>query len=300
MADQIAMAVLECVRRGLPGIAGSAVLAALLCACGDAPPTVGEVLTEACGDARGVLGVAPTPVDADAEAAFMQVSREATQTVADVAADVAGRGDDRTIADLAWQLYRFPTATRADEVLGVAHEAQAAIVRIDGLAQTLQVRECGAATWRPADWRAIADRHAERPNDITFRQKLDRLCAETFPDPLLLADGIPLLNALVADTPARDGSPDEVKSRLIPRLNSVTTGPSAAARFIRDFSSRLPQIHPSADLEGEYVALLAAFMRLDSAVPRAMPRDPPPDVRERVNAALDELQHAWDELRIMC
>lgn len=294
------MAVPKSLRRRLPAIAGSAVLAAMLAACGDGPPNVAEALADGCTDARGLFAVAPTPVDADADAAFIEASREATQTAADVADNQAARGDDRTIAELAWQLHRFPTATSADEVLGVAHEAQAAIVRIEGFAQTLQVHECGAATWRPADWRIMAGRHADRPNDAAFRRQLDQLCAETFPDPFALADDLPLLNALVADTPARDGSPDEVKARVIARLNTVTTGPSEAARFIRDFSSGLPQIRPSANLEREYIALLAAFMGLDSAVPRAMPNDPPPEVRERVNAALDDLQNAWEALEITC
>lgn len=275
-------------------------IAAMLTACGDPPPSVAEALSDACSDARGLLAAAPTPVHPDAEETFMKASDDAAQTVADVAADQAPRGDDRTLADLAWQLHRFPAPGKPDEVLSVTHEAQAAIMRIDGFARTLRVWRCGAATWRPDDWRLLADRHGERPSDAAFRRDLDRLCAQTFPAGLHFADGASLLDALVANTPARHGSPEEVKARVIARLDTMTSGPSEAARFIRDFSSGLPEIHPSANLESEYLALLAAFMRLDSAVPSAVPNNLPPDVRERVHAALDELQRAWAALDITC
>jgi hypothetical protein len=251
-------------------------------------------------DARDSFAAAPAPVDADTETAFLDASREATRAAARVADDLAVRGDDTTIADLAWQLYRFPTASNGDDVIGVAHEASAAITRIDQFAQVLQVPECGAATWRADDWRAMAARHADHPDDAAFRRSLMHLCAETFPEPLLLARGMPLLDGLVADPAGRDRPSENVKARLIARLNTVTARPSAASRFIDDFSKELPRIRPSARLEQRYVALLAAFMRLDSAVPSAMPKHPPPDVRERVEAALDDLQHAWEALDVTC
>lgn len=284
-------------RRGLPGLAG---VLAMLAACSGAPPNVTDALATACVDARDEFSAAPAPVDADTETAFLEASREATRAVARVADDLAARGDDMTIADLAWQLYRFPAASDADDVLAVAHEASAAITRIDQFATVLAVPECGAATWRTDDWSAMAARHADRPNDAAFRRSLMRLCAETFPEPSLLTSGMPLLDALVADAAGRARPSEDVKGRVIARLNTVTTRPSAASRFIGDFSKELPRIRPSGRLEQRYFALLAAFMRLDSAVPSAMPKDPPPAVRERVEAALDDLQHAWEELDIRC
>ena len=276
----------------------SALLALALAACTEAPPSVADALTDACIDAGDVLAAAPRPADIDSDIAFMEHSQAAAQTVAGIADDLAARGDDRTIADLAWQLHRFPAPGSGDEVLGTAHEAQAAIFRIDGFAQTLRARRCSAATWRPAGWRAMVGRHGRRPDEVTFRRQLDQLCADTFPEPSQLAGGVPLLDALGADIAA--GSSDDVKARVIARLNTVTARPSEVSRFITDFSAELPQLQPSANLEHEYIALLAAFMRLDSAVPSAMPRDPRPDVRERVDAALDELQHAWEALDITC
>jgi hypothetical protein len=305
--------VLDALRHGrLPGIVGSAVFAVVPGACSDPPPSVAAMLAEACADARDHLAVVPPPVDADSEAAFMDASREATRAVASVADDLAERGDDRTIADLAWQLYRFPTAGDADEVLRVAHEASAAITRLDGFAHVLDVPGCGAATWRADAWRAVADRRAEHPSDAAFHRRLDRLCAKTFPDPAALAGGAPLLDALVAGRGARPArsatgarealvdSSDHVKARVIARLNTVTTRPSDTARFIGDFSNGLPTIRPSADLEEVYVALLAAFIRLESVVPSAMPKHPPPATRERLDAALGALQDAWEALGIRC
>lgn len=281
-----------------PGVATAAMLAATLVACGQVSLSVGDALSQACIDARDQLAAAPAPVDADSEAEFIAATREAAGTVASVADDLASRGDDPTIADLAWQLHRLSTAGVADEVLSTAHQAQAGIVRIDGFARTLQVPACAAVTWRPADWRAVAGRHGHRPDDVTFGRHLDRLCARTFPEPALLASGMPLLNALVAD--AAFGPSEDVKARVTARLNTVNTRPSEAARFISEFSNELPQLQPSTNLEGDYLALLAAFMRLESAVPSAMPKDPPPAVRERVDAALNDLQRAWAALDITC
>lgn len=285
-----------------PGIAGSAALVAVLVACSEAPPSVVEALTEACTDARDGLAAAPAPADNGSETAFRQAAEEATRAVGRVADELAGRGDDRTIADLAWQLHRFPSAT-GDQSVRAAHEASAAITRIDGLAQVLEVPACGAATWRPAGWRAMASRHADRPSDDTFRHDINQLCANTFPNPSLLDAGVPLLTALVTNPITGEGSDDpsdDVKDRLVARLRTVSDRPGDTRRFLTAFSNDLPQIRPSENLDGDYVALLAAFMRLDSAIPSAMPRDPPPDVRERVDAALDELQRAWEALDITC
>jgi hypothetical protein len=273
-------------------------LAAVLVACAQAPQSVSDVLSHACGDARDQLAAAPAPVDTDTDTAFTTASQHAAATVASVADDIAARGDDPTIADLAWQLHRLSTTRVADQPLATAHEAQAGIMRIDDLAQTLQIPACQATTWRPASWRAIADRHEPRPDDTVFRHQLDRLCAQTFPEPSLLTTGTPLLDALVAD--ATTNPTHDAKTRVITRLNTVNTRPSQTARFINEFSNQLPQLQPSTNLEHDYHALLAAFMRLDSAVPSAMPNNPPPDIRERVNAALDELQHTWDTLNITC
>ena len=280
-------------------------LALLLGACGSAPPTVADTLRAACTEARQQVAAAPEPADRATEAAFMAASRDATRAVARVADDLATRGDDRTVAHLAWQLYRFPIASGRDDVLATAHEAGAAILRIDGLARALGIGTCGAGTWRPAAWRAIAERRGARPDDAAFRRELARLCAATFPEPALLDDGVPLLAAMVAAGDAGAGGGDgdgdlEVKRRVVARLNSVTARPSATSAFVSDFSNELPRLRPSAALEDGYTALLAAFLHLDAAVPHAMPRDPPPHVREPVYAALDELQQAWEALGVTC
>jgi hypothetical protein len=283
--------------------AGSAALVAVMAACGEAPVSVGEALREACADARDRLATAPDPNDIDSDAAFLETSKDAANAVGDVADDLADRGDDSTIADLAWQLHRIPASTDPDQAMRAAHEANAAILRIDGFAQALRLPECGAATWRPTAWRAMADRHGGRPSDAAFRSAIDHLCAETFPRPSLLADGASLLRNLVTDHGggvALGDAPDETKERLLRRLNTVSNRPSEAARFIRDFSNGLPAIHPSQALDAEYTSLLAAFTELDSAIPSVMSREPTPAVRERVYAALDQLEAAWDGLSISC
>jgi hypothetical protein len=275
-------------------------VAVVLVACGAQPVRVADTLANACSDARDRLATAPAPTDVASLTAFVDASAEAARAVARAANDVADRGDDQTIADLAWQLHRFPGSSGyPEEVLGIAHEASAAIIRIDRFAEILQVPECGAATWRPADWRALAVWHGNRPGDAGFRREIDRLCAKTFPNPSLLARGVPLLEALVADVPV-NGEPDGVKVRVIRRLSRMTGQQSDAARFVREFGDELPQIQPSANLERRYLALLTAFMELESVVPRAMPRDPPPPVQERVGAALDDLERAWHDLAITC
>jgi hypothetical protein len=286
----------------LPEIVGTATLVAVLAACSNAPPSVSEALSEACADARRGLASAPAPTGPESEAAFRRAADEATRIVGDVADEVAHRGDDRTIADLAWQLHRFPSA-RDESSLRAAHEASAAIVRIDRFARTLDVPECGAATWRPADWRALADRLAERPSEDEFRRDLNELCEETFPNPSLLSAGVPLLTALVADPKANAGAIDlqeNVKGRLIPRLRPASDRPGDTRRFLTALSNDLPELQPPESLDDEYVALLSALIGLDAAVPRAMPRDPPPAVREHLGAALDELEQAWEALDITC
>jgi hypothetical protein len=249
-----------------------------------------------------MVASAPTPVDPGAERAFRQASDQATRAVADVADELAGRGDDQTIAALAWQLHRFPTANE-DHSLRAAHEASAAIVRIDRFARTLEVPECGAATWRSVDWRALANRLEARPSDDEFQKTLNQRCEENFPNPSLLRAGVPLLAALVADPKADPATIDlrqDVKRRLLPRLRTVTGRPGETRRFLTAFANDLPELQPSVKLEHEHVALIAAFMGLDAAVPRGMPRDPPPAVRERVEAALDELERTWEDLDITC
>jgi hypothetical protein len=288
-------------RRAL--VIGSAAIVVASAACGEAPVSVGETLREACAEARDRLATAPEPTDADSDAAFLETSKDAASAVGDIADDLAERGDDSTIADLAWQLHRIPASTNPDDALRAAHEAQAAIRRIDEFAQALRLPECRAATWRPTSWRTMADHHGERPGDATFRSAINRLCAKTFPHPSLLADGAPLLKSLVADQDGGDGpdaSPDDVKARLLARLNTVSNRPSEAARFIRDFSNGLPAIRPSQSLDAEYTTLLAALLELDAAIPSVMPREPTVAVRERVYAALDHLQAAWDALSISC
>jgi hypothetical protein len=270
------------------GAAGCA-LAAVLAACADDPPTVADLLADACAQARDDIAAAPAPGDADTDAEFVNISRQAASAVGRVAQDLADRGDDTTIADLAWQLHRFPEVANGGQSLAVAQEASAAIVRLDQFADRLQIPECGAATWRPADWRALADRHGDRLRASAFRLRMNRLCAETFPEPSLLAEGTPLLEALVPDANARAGSQDAaggIRTELIARLNTLSDRQSHTAMFLRDFAEGQPQIRP--------------FKNVESAVPRAMPRDPPPLVRERLGAAFDELQSTWDALDITC
>jgi hypothetical protein len=286
-----------------PALSGCVALVVVLAACTAPVPSVAESLAEACTHARDHLAAAPAPDTDDTEAEFRQAAEEATRAAGRVAGDLAARGDDRTIADLAWQLHRFPRAAGAGAV-PAAHQAAAAITRIDSFARLLEIPECGAATWRPAEWRAMAGRHAERPSDDAFLRDLNDLCARTFPDAALLRSGAPLLTALVADPPVRgragDIDADDVKDRLITRLRRVSDSPGDTRRFFTAFSNGLPELRPSEHLESHYTALLAAFMDLDSALPRAMPRDPPPDLRERVHAALDGLEDAWEGLGITC
>jgi hypothetical protein len=272
-------------------------------ACGNDPPTIAETLADACAQARASVAAAPAPVDDDAEAVFVDASRQAASAVGRVAQDLAGRGDDATIADMAWQLHRFPAGAGGDRALASAQEASAAIIRLDRFAERLQIPECRAAIWRPDAWRALADRRGDRLREGAFRRRMDRLCAGTFPDPSLLADGTPLLDALTAHANPRGGSQgasEGPRTQLIARLSTLSGRGSETAQFLRDFSDGQPQIRPPEDLEGEYLALLAAFQNIESAVPRAMPRHPPAAVRERVGAALDELQGAWGALDITC
>ena len=287
---------------GRPAIVGATVLAAALAACDEAPVEVAEVLTAACVDARDHLADVPAPVDEDSDLVFLEAADEAAQTVALAAEDLVTLGDDRSIADLVRHLRRFPRISDADRLPGVAYEASAAIIRIDRLAAELVVPECGAAMWRPADWHAMTTRPVTQTDEGVFREDLNRLCAATFPNPSLLADRMPLLQALVAGPDGGDepGDSDAVKARVLARLNTVSSRPADAARFIREFSSGLSDLRPSDDLVSEYVALLAAFMHVDAAVPSALSRDPPPDVRDRVYLALDELEQAWHPLGITC
>jgi hypothetical protein len=274
----------------------------MLTACGQAPQTVSEALSEVCAEAHATLASAPTPTHPNAQMAFRRAAEEATQLVGDVTDELAVRGDDQTIADLAWQLHRFPSI-REDEPLRAAHEASAAIVRIDRFARTLEVPDCGAATWRPVDWQAFADRLAARPSDSAFRQTINRLCDDTFPNPSLLRTGVPLLAALAAEPSATAATIDveeNVKSRLLPRLRTVSGRPGDTRRFLTRFANGVTELQPSDELREEHLALVVAFMGLDATVPRGMPRDPPPAVRERVGAALEELEAAWEELDITC
>src|SRR5690606_18687683 len=113
----------------------------------------------ACSAARDELGTASAPVDPRAEITFVATAHDAATAVARAAGDLATTHDDRALADLVWQLHAFPTTGNPDELLAVANEAGAAIVRIDRLARDLGVAKCQAATWRPDAWRTLAGRH---------------------------------------------------------------------------------------------------------------------------------------------
>ena len=281
---------------------GVMVLTAGMAACGEDRVDVTEVLGEACLDARDQLAAVPAPADDSSDVGFLEAAGEAAATAADAGEELVGLGDDQTIADLVQHLRRFPGAGDADQLPGVAYEAIAVIDRIDGFAEALIVPECGAATWRPADWRAMAARSGGQPDEAAFRRDLNQLCEATFPNPSHLTGGTPLLEALGGGPNGGNepGDATEVKALVLERLNTVSNRPSGVARFIREFSSGLPDQRPSDDLEDEHVALLAAFMHVDTAVPNVVPRDPSPDVRDRVFLALDELEDAWQALDITC
>jgi hypothetical protein len=288
----------RCSRRNrICGWAGFAALAVGLAACGEAEVDVTETLTEACTEARQILADAPTPADADSESAFVDASREATQTVATEIEDLGEQVDDPTLADMAWQLNNFPQPTDDEELLGVAHEASAAIVRLDRFAEALGVSQCGAPTWRPADWRAMADRLKEQQSEEAFRADLNQLCAETFPNPARLADGTALLNALV-DSGQEES--EDVIAGLLSRLHGLSNRPAEARRFLREFSGALPEMNPSENLEDDYLALLGAFIHVDSVVPNVIPDEPSTEFRRRVDPAFEELERAWGALDITC
>lgn len=287
---------------GRHAIAGAAALAVGLAACGEEPANVSEVLTEACGDAREQLAAVPAPLNEGSDTAFLEAADQAAGTVVQAAEDLVALGDDRSIADLIEHLRRFPDGSDADRLPRVAYETSAAIVRIDVLADTLAVPECGAATWRPADWRAMAAERGTQADEAVFRQDLNRLCAATFPDPSALADETPLLEALVERSNGgdEDQDPTDVRADVLERLNTVSNKSSDVPQFIREFSDGLRSLQPSAAAADGYVALLAAFLHIDTAVPNTLARDPSQDVRDRVYAALDDLEDAWHALDITC
>jgi hypothetical protein len=270
----------------------------MMTACGEAATDPLETLAEACADARDTFAAAPTPADRNSQAAFLEASDEVTQTVAGVVNDVEDQIEDPALADLSWQLSNFPQGSASDDLLGVAHLASAGITRLDRFAQELGVPNCAAATWRPADWRAMADRLKDEQSEADFMAQVDQLCADTFPDPAALADGGPLLEALAVR--AEDQSTEDTTAQVLPLLGSINDRPSDAARFIRDFSQRLPQMSPPENVEAEYIALLAAFIELQAVIPRVLPRNPTPEFEQRASAALEDLEAAWADLGITC
>lgn len=268
----------------------------MLAGCGEDPPDANETLASACAEARDILAAAPAPTDEGSRTAFVEAAGEATELVGDAIAGLGGQVDEQAMQDLSWQLGNFPQETGGDEALLVAHEASAAILRIDRFAEALGVSECGAAAWRPADWRALASRLGDDVGESMFRQALNELCADTFPNPRLLADGTPLLPALIDEA---EGA-ENVNLQLLQRLNSTNNRPADAGRFIRNFSDGLPQVAPSDNLEDEFTALVAAFLGVDAVLPRVIPRNPTPEFRNRVDATFEELERAWSELDITC
>jgi hypothetical protein len=284
-------------RTRISGYAGSAALVVGLTACGDGALDVTATLDEACAEARETFADAPTPANANSEVAFVEGAQEAAQTVVDVIDELSQQVDDRTLADMSWQLNNFPGSADGGELLGVAHEASAAIIRLNGFAEALSVSECEAPTWRPADWHAMADRLEEARSEEDFHADLNRLCAETFPNPTQLAQGTPLLTALVGGS---DDPSEDVVATLLSRLTSLNNRPAEARRFLRDFSDALPELSPPESLESDYFALLAAFIHVDAVVPNVIPNDPSAQFRRRVDPAFTELEAAWDDLGITC
>lgn len=289
--------------RGARGPSGNSGLLPALCVgmliltgCNEAAADPDDSLSVACTEAEQVFADAPVPADDGSREQFLQAAGEATTIVQDAIDDLEDAVDEQALEDMRWQLDNFPhEAGDEDVVLRVAHEASAAIVRIDRFAEALNVTECGAATWRPADWRAMAARVAGEPAEEQFRQQVDQLCAQTFPEPELLASGEPLLSSLVGG--AED---DAVTDELLSRLNSLDNRPAAAGRFLRDFSDGLVEIQPSGNLESEYTALVAAFTGIDAVVPRVVPENPSPEFTTRIEAAFEELEQAWSDMDISC
>jgi hypothetical protein len=281
-------------------VAGLVALAAGLAGCGEAPVDVTETLAQACSDAREAFAAAPTPADEQSQAEFLEASGQATQAVAGVVEDLQEQVNDVGLGDLAWQLNNFPSPTEGREVLAVAHGASAAIMRLDRLAEDVGVSQCGAPTWRPADWRALADRIKADQSEPAFRDQLNRLCVETFPNPPMLQNGTSLLNALVANPDGGGTASEDVTAQLLDRLNNLTGRQAAASNFLRDFSRDLPRLSPSENLEADYLALVAAFMGVDAVLPRVIPNEPTPEFRRRVDPAFEELDRAWGALGITC
>jgi hypothetical protein len=281
-------------------LAGITALVVGLAGCSEGPVDVTETLAEACTDAREAFAAAPTPGDEQSQAAFLEASDQATRAVAGVIQDLQEQVDDAGLADLAWQLNNFPRPAEGREVLAVAHTASAAITRLDGFAESLGVSQCGAPTWRPADWRALADRLKEDQSETAFREQLNRLCADTFPNPGMLENGTSLLEALVANPDGGAASSEDVMAQLLDRLNNLTGRAAAASVFLRDFSRELPALSPSEDLEDDFLALVAAFTGVDAVLPRVIPNNPPRAFRERVDPAFEELDRAWGAIGITC
>jgi hypothetical protein len=254
-----------------------------------------------CAEARDIFAAAPAPADADSEAAFIAASDRAVGVVRDALDDLFDEMDDPNAAALSWQVNNFPSMTNSDEVLAVAQRASAAIIRIDRFAAALGMPGCGAATWRPADWRTIAGRHKKDQTEAQFRGDLNRICAGSFPNPALLEGGRPLLEALAATDASGDtGGADEIKERLLSRLSNLSNRPSATGRFMRDFPRRLPELSPPDTLEREHTSLIAAFMDVESVLPNVIPQNPSQEFRSHTDPAFDELEEAWGALEITC
>ena len=291
----------RCARRARSRcLAGLVAVVTGLAGCSEAPVDVTDTLAQACSDAREAFAAAPTPADDQTQAEFLEASAQATQAVAGVVDELLQQVNDVGLSDLAWQLNNFPAPTEGQEVLAVAHGASAAIMRLDRLAEDVGVSQCGAPTWRPADWRALADRIKADQSEPAFRQQLNRLCAETFPNPPMLANGTSLLNALVANPDGGGSASEDVTAQLLDRLNNLTGRSAAASDFLRDFSHRLPALSPSESLEADYLALVAAFMGVEAVLPRVIPNEPSQELRGRVEPAFEELDRAWGALGITC
>jgi hypothetical protein len=281
-------------------VAGLTALVVGLSGCGEDPVDATEALAQACSDAREAFAAAPTPADEQSQAEFLEASSEATQAVAGVIDGLMDQAPESGLADLAWQLNNFPRPTEGQAVLAVAHGASAAIMRLDRLAEDVGVSQCGAPTWRPADWRALADRLKQDQSESAFRDQLNQLCAATFPNPRMLENGTSLLNALVANPDGSGSAPEDVVGQLLQRLNNLTGRAAAASDFLRDFSRGLLELSPSENLEADYLSLVSAFIGIEAVLPRVIPNDPSQDFRRQVDPAFEELDRAWGALGITC
>ena len=96
------------------------------------------------------------------------------------------------------------------------------------------------------------------------------------------------------------GPPDRATRR---RPGTVPAAASAACSRPRAASSptrRPRRSSTSGSRPGAAVSAGAAILSVDAAVPRDVPRNPPPEFRNQVDAAFEEFERAWTDLDVSC